>query len=388
MLNDKDRLFDSKQKSFVVTHNLKGNSVDEWEKQFKTNEVFRLRKRKDNTHVFHEILSWHRDDAQNITLSKMEEMAREYIRQRNPRGMYVAVPHFDRNHYHIHICSSGIEYKTGKSLRLSKPNLLKLKKEIQEFQINRFPELSKSVVEHGKKAKGVACEKEFQIKLRTGRSSEKERAKEIGLIPYGISFHVGSQSGNPHAWASGLKSITQPLKELFREGITLEVINLGGGFPCKYLSCESHTSLNVIAQNTFNEYRKLPYQPKLIVEPGRGIIAETGVLVTSVIAKVQRKDTMWLFLDAGVYNGLFESMSYQGSTRYRVSRLRRSNNSDKALFALAGPTGDSPDVISREMPLPLDTEVGDKLIIHDVGAYSISVTSEFNGFPKPKVYFI
>ena len=111
-------------------------------------------------------------------------------------------------------------------------------------------------------------------------------------------------------------------------------------------------------------------------------------MVNSVIAKVERKENTWLFLDAGVYNGLFEAMAYQGSTRYRVSRLRKEHNSGKKLFALAGPTGDSPDVINREVSLPADTEVGDKLIIHDVGAYSLCVTSQFNGFPKPSVYYI
>src|SRR6266513_2152857 len=107
-------------------------------------------------------------------------MAREYIRQRNPRRIYVAIPHFDKEHYHIHICASGIEYKTGKSLRLTKPNLLALKKNIQQFQIEKFPELSKSVVGHGKKEKSLLTDKEYQIKLRTGRETNKEQV--IGML--------------------------------------------------------------------------------------------------------------------------------------------------------------------------------------------------------------
>ena len=174
-MHDKDRLFDKEERSFAITHNLKGNSIEEWERQFKSNENYRLRKRSDSVRISHEILSWHKDDAKNITIAKLEEMARQYIRKRNPKGMYVAVPHFDRNHYHIHICASGIEYKTGKSLRLSKPDLLKLKKDIQQFQIERFPELSKSIVAHGKKVKSISSDKEYQIKLRTGRETEKEQ---------------------------------------------------------------------------------------------------------------------------------------------------------------------------------------------------------------------
>jgi hypothetical protein len=180
MLNDKDRLFDKEGKSFAIFHNLKGASIDEWAKQYNTNEEFRQRKRRDSVYLTHEILSWHRDDAKHITLAKMEEMAREYIKQRNPRGIYLAVPHFDKEHYHIHILASGIEYRTGKSLRLSKQNLHKLKKDIQQYQQERFPELSKSIVEHGKKEKSFTSDKEYQVKLRTGRETEKE--KLLGIL--------------------------------------------------------------------------------------------------------------------------------------------------------------------------------------------------------------
>ena len=72
----------------------------------------------------HEIISFHKDDAKNITLDKLEDIARQYVRERNEKGMFVAVPHFDKEHYHIHICASGIEYKTGKAMRLSKMDLV------------------------------------------------------------------------------------------------------------------------------------------------------------------------------------------------------------------------------------------------------------------------
>ena len=180
MLHGKDRLFNKEGKSFIVTQNLKGSSIAEWARQFKFNEEFRLRKRKDSVYLTHEILSWHKEDAKHITLAKMETMAREYIRLRNPRGIYLAVPHFDREHYHIHILASSIEYRTGKSMRLSKQNLQKLKKDIQQFQLERFSELSKSVVEHGKKEKSLVSDKEYQLKFRTGRETEKERL--LGML--------------------------------------------------------------------------------------------------------------------------------------------------------------------------------------------------------------
>ena len=173
--DDNKRISGKETLSFTLTYNLKGKTIKDWERQFLENEYFRLRKRKDSVYITHEILSWHKDDAKNLTLAKMEDMAREYMQQRNPKGMYVAIPHFDKEHFHIHICASGIEYKTGKSMRLSKADLSKLKKGIQVYQIKQYPEMSKSIVEHGKKDKSKSSDKEYQIKFISGRESEKEK---------------------------------------------------------------------------------------------------------------------------------------------------------------------------------------------------------------------
>lgn len=174
MLHDEERLFNKEKRSFVITHNLKGNTINQWEKQFKENEIFRIRKRTDSVLYTHEIISFHKDDAKNISLDKLENMARAYIQKRNINGMFVAVPHFDKEHYHIHICASGLEYHTGKALRMTKAEFQKLKKDIQNYQIEYFPELSKSIVKH-EKGKNLQTEKEYQYKLRTGRATEKEQ---------------------------------------------------------------------------------------------------------------------------------------------------------------------------------------------------------------------
>lgn len=213
------------------------------------------------------------------------------------------------------------------------------------------------------------------------------RAKELGLHPYGISFHVGSQASDAKAWANVLVSLRSILEELQDLEITLDILNLGGGFPCQYHLSENIPSLEEISKNTLFQYKKLPYQPKLVLEPGRGLVADSAVAVASIIARVERRGSNWLFLDLGVYNGLFETMAYQGSTRYPITSLKPVGNSGESLFEIAGPTGDSPDVITREALLPTDIQAGDKLIIHKVGAYSLTTTSTFNGFPRPMVYY-
>lgn len=214
------------------------------------------------------------------------------------------------------------------------------------------------------------------------------RARELGLVPLGVSFHVGSQASNPMAWAEAIQKIKKGMEELEKNGIKPKILNFGGGYPCAYASSEAELTLGEISSNTMKEYKKLKTKPQIMLEPGRGMVAKSAVLVTTVVGRVERNESTWLFLDTGVYDSLYEALAYQGSTRYKISPMRPSYDSGETLFALAGPTGDSWDIITREALLPRDMGVGDKLIIHDVGAYSLVVSSRFNGFPKPNVYFI
>src|SRR3972149_5445758 len=99
MLHHQERLFDEENQSFLLKHNLKGDSIEEWVEQYKENETHRKLRRPDSVILSHEILSWHRDDTKNISIEKMEEMAREYIRLRNPNAIYLSVAHFDKSHW-------------------------------------------------------------------------------------------------------------------------------------------------------------------------------------------------------------------------------------------------------------------------------------------------
>jgi len=276
-------------------------------------------------------------------------------------------------------------------------------KAFHEYGVDRFaadslPELEKiaELAPHSKVyirtvANDAGSVYKFSEKFGTDPSSIIPllvRAKELGLHPYGISFHVGSQASDAKAWGNVLLILRSIISDLHDLGIKLDTINLGGGFPCNYASSEIVPTLQEIADNTYEQYNKLPYKPRIVLEPGRGVIASTAVLVASVIARVERRGNTWLFLDAGAYNGLFEAMSYQGSIRYPISTMRPVGDAGEALFELAGPTGDSPDVITREAKLPQDVQVGDKLVFHNVGAYNLFFVSTHNGFPKPKVYYI
>jgi ornithine decarboxylase len=269
---------------------------------------------------------------------------------------------------------------------------------IDRFACDSFPELEK--IAHAAPGSRVYLRVHvneagsiFQFSEKFGAEKEDvpamfARARALGLHPYGVSFHVGSQASDPMAWANALSHLHETIETLNENDFKMDAINIGGGFPCSYASTPNALTLSEIAANIHRQYQKLPYQPKLVLEPGRGIIAKAAVLVTSVIARIERRGKIWLFLDAGVYNALFEAMAYQGSTRYKITSMNSSSSSSEVFFALAGPTGDSPDIITREALLPSDMSVGDKVIFHDVGAYSLAVSSQFNGFPTPSCYVV
>lgn len=179
IIQKEDRLINKDAGGFLLTHNLRGRTIEGWERQFIENEKHRLVKRKDSVYISHEIISWHKADAKHITGEILQEITREYITRRNTKAMYVAVPHYDKEHYHIHIMASGIEYKTGKSSRISKKDFATLKKDIQTYQLERFPELSQSTVKHGRKQQARETEKEYQLKKRSGKETNKKQITDI-----------------------------------------------------------------------------------------------------------------------------------------------------------------------------------------------------------------
>lgn len=212
-------------------------------------------------------------------------------------------------------------------------------------------------------------------------------AQSLGLEPYGISFYVGSQAAHANMWAKGIRRIKPVMESLLEAGIRLEILNIGGGFPVHYSGYEDAPHLREIVVEIHNALHALPYIPKLLMEPGRGIVATSTVLVSEVVARNDRHNKPWLCMDAGIYNALYEAMIHQGATQYPVHLMNPPLGPVEELpFTLAGPTGDSLDIIARDIMLPAYIDVGDKLIFEHAGAYTVTMASRFNGFPAPPLY--
>ena len=211
-------------------------------------------------------------------------------------------------------------------------------------------------------------------------------AKAVGLQADGLAFHVGSQAEEPAAWASALKTAGNAIQELDKEGISVQILNVGGGFPAQYH--RAVPGISEIADVVRESVRKyVPREIELWAEPGRFITAAAGTLVSTIIGRATRGDTEWLYLDVGrfqAFGELFESEEF----RYPVSSsrdLEEVDSVDRRPFTLTGPTCDSYDTIMGEVFLPAGLAEGDRIHFAQAGAYTHVYGSSFNGCPVPQV---
>ncbi|MFZ3122864.1 MAG: type III PLP-dependent enzyme [Thermodesulfovibrionales bacterium] len=208
-------------------------------------------------------------------------------------------------------------------------------------------------------------------------------ARKKGLNPVGVTFHVGSQCTNIYNWNAALDKAKALWDIAERKGMKLNVLNIGGGYPIKYT--KNVVDVEAIEKNVDRLIRdKFPRDVKILIEPGRAVVGDAGIFVTSVIGKANRGDDNWLYIDVGVFNGLMESVG--GITySYIVETSRQTRYKRK--WTVAGPSCDSFDVIDKNVNLP-EPEIGGLILILSGGAYTISYASEFNGFSIPKTVLI
>ncbi|BBT15040.1 ornithine decarboxylase [Pseudomonas sp. 1D4] len=215
-------------------------------------------------------------------------------------------------------------------------------------------------------------------------------AKQLGLDPYGVSFHVGSQQRDIDVWDAAIakvKVIFERLKE--EDGITLKMINMGGGFPANYI--QRTNSLETYAEE-ITRFLKEDFGdelPEIILEPGRSLIANAGILVSEVVLVARKSRTAverWVYTDVGKFSGLIETMDE--SIKFPIWTEKKGEMEE---VVIAGPTCDSADIMyeNYKYGLPLNLASGDRLYWLSTGAYTTSYSAvEFNGFPPLKSYYL
>jgi len=217
-------------------------------------------------------------------------------------------------------------------------------------------------------------------------------AKRLGLEPWGISFHVGSQQRDIGQWDEAIAKTNYLFRALDEEeGITLQMINMGGGFPAHY-TAPAH-DLNVYAKE-ITRYLHEDFGdqlPRIILEPGRSMVGDAGIIVSEVVLVSRKNNTAlqrWVYTDVGKFNGLIETLDE--SIKYPVVSDHTPPMKEGDVI-IAGPTCDSMDIMYERSnyQLPLNLVAGDRLYWLSTGAYTSSYAAvEFNGFPPIRTYFI
>lgn len=208
-------------------------------------------------------------------------------------------------------------------------------------------------------------------------------AQDRGLNPVGITFHVGSQCTNIYNWNIALDKAKTLWDISRKKGMKLRLLNIGGGYPIKYT--KNVVSIEAIEKNVNKLiFERFPEDIEIHIEPGRAVVGDAGIFVSTVIGKAVRGDEDWVYIDVGVFNGLMESV---GGIKYSYIVEGYKQARSRKQWTIAGPSCDSFDVIDKNVSLP-EPQVGNLMLILSSGAYTVSYASEFNGFSIPKTILI
>jgi len=230
---------------------------------------------------------------------------------------------------------------------------------------------------------------QVELSLKFGADSDQaffllRKAKALGLVPAGISFHVGSQSTNVENYLQALEISANIFKESKKNGLPLKIMDIGGGFPIQHFDREIGINFERMACQIRKHIKtSFDRNVKFIAEPGRFLAGPAGVLVTQVIGRTFRNNKNYYYLNDGIYCD-FSGMVFD-HCKYEFKTLRRGQT---FISALAGPTCDSFDTLSMNEEIP-ELYVGDVVYVKNIGAYSsASATPGFNGFPPAKIVLV
>jgi ornithine decarboxylase len=218
-----------------------------------------------------------------------------------------------------------------------------------------------------------------------------EAARALGLVPSGLSLHVGSQQMTAEAWRDAFADLAGVLARLGKRGIFLDHVNLGGGLPALGYLDRQGTPLiprmDLILAAIGDGMRWLRHVSRtsldFILEPGRHLVADHGAIRAHVVRLTARHPHgHWLYLSCGKFNGLYEMDQLQYALEFPTHPA-----GPYVPAVIAGPTCDSDDAFDTGHPVPVPEGLvsGDPVWIHSAGAYSVSYTTVgFNGFdPLP-----
>jgi len=263
---------------------------------------------------------------------------------------------------------------------------------IRDFALDTKEELQK-IIEATNSAKDLILYVRVSI---SNEHAEIDLSKKFGALPsealgllrlakahakkVGLSFHVGSQCMHPISYAKGINEVGNIIK---KTKIVPDIINVGGGFPAIYPDLNPQPLENYMHEiKKAFDHLKLENKPELLCEPGRALVAESGSSIVKVILRKKQK----IYINDGTYGSLFDAGVLNFVLPTRMIANGRITSKKLTAFSLYGPTCDSADFMKGPFVLPNNLKEGDYIEIGQLGAYSLTFRTKFNGFYSDQIF--
>lgn len=216
------------------------------------------------------------------------------------------------------------------------------------------------------------------------------RASEMGLDAFGLSFHVGSQQTKTAAYEAAIAKVAMLFTDLVEAGVKVRMVNLGGGYPVRYkaevpeIDDFGAAIMGAMAEHFGNAL------PEIVIEPGRFLVADAGVVSSEVVLVSRKSDTdpvRWVYLDIGRFGGLAETEGEAIKYAFQTPH----DGGAEGPVTIAGPTCDSTDTLYEKSNyrLPMALTAGDRVELLATGAYVTTYASQkFNGFEPLGEHYI
>ncbi len=245
------------------------------------------------------------------------------------------------------------------------------------FRIN--PDVSPKT--HPKIATGLKTSK-FGIPSQQVADTYRRAASLIGIKPVGLHCHIGSQILDVSPFVEAVSKMMDVAGEVVQAGGEIKVMDIGGGLGIQYhpdTMAPTPADLAATVLPVFEDCcRDLGIKPRLILEPGRSIVADTTIMLTAVNV-VKKAHVNFAACDAG-FNVLARPMLYD--SYHHVVVANKADRPDEETYTVVGPICETGDVLAKDRSLPR-LEKGDVLAFLDAGAYGFSMASQYNGQPRP-----
>jgi ornithine decarboxylase len=263
---------------------------------------------------------------------------------------------------------------------------------IRDFALDTKEELQK-IIEATNNAKDLTLYVRVSI---SNEHAEIDLSQKFGALPsealgllrlakahskkIGLSFHVGSQCMHPISYAKAIREIGNIIK---KTKIFPDIINVGGGFPSVYPDLQPQPLENYINEikKAFDNL-KLENKPELLCEPGRALVAECGSSIVKVVLRKKQK----LYINDGTYGSLFDAGVLNFVFPTRMIPNGRMASKKLTSYSLYGPTCDSSDYMKGPFVLPNNLKEGDYIEVGQLGAYSLTFRTKFNGFYSDQIF--